>query len=311
MSAAARTRATGPATHAHGGEVIDRVGAFEVIECEACGFRHVEPLPSAEELTDVYRHEYYDTEKPLYLARHDQDRDWLRLSDEARYRELESGLAAGRRRIVDVGCGPGHFLALGRERGWQGLGIEPSRQAAAHARELGVEVVEDFLTPELGQRLGCFDAAHLSDVLEHLPDPRALLETCHGLLSPGGMICVSVPNDYNPLQAVLREGDDHGPWWLAPPHHLNYFDFDSLRGLLERSGFEVLRASTSFPMELFALMGERYVGNDAVGRQCHERRMRLERLLCEHGRADLLQRLYGALAELGIGRHVTLFARRG
>lgn len=294
----------------HAGPVVDRVKDFDVLDCTACGFRHVVPLPTAEALAEVYRHEYYDTEKPLYLARHDQDRDWLRLEHEARYAALEAALGPARRRLVDVGSGPGHFLVLGRERGWNVLGVEPSRQAAAHARSLGVEVVEDFLTDDLAGTLGRFDAAHLSDVLEHLPDPTGMLATVHRLLAPGGVVCVSVPNDYNPLQAVLRDLDGYRPWWLAPPHHLNHFDFASLRRLLERGGFEVLRASTSFPMELFALMGDRYVGDDALGRRCHEKRMRLERLLAAHGDAGLLQRLYGALAELGLGRHATLYARR-
>ena len=49
-----------------------------------------------------------------------------------------------RRRLLDIGSGPGFFLKTAKERGWRVLGIEPSRQAATHARDLGIEVVEGF-----------------------------------------------------------------------------------------------------------------------------------------------------------------------
>jgi len=48
-------------------------------------------------------------------------------------------LPSGSRRILDVGSGPGYFLLHGKNRGWQTLGIEPSKQAAEHGRKLGLE----------------------------------------------------------------------------------------------------------------------------------------------------------------------------
>ncbi len=311
---AAVTAPTGntAATSLHGGPVVDEVGGFDVIDCAACGFRHVVPLPSEDELVAVYRHEYYDTEKPLYLERHAQDEAWLAIDYEARYRTFERELGFGddvRGRILDVGSGPGFFLAHGKSRGWGGLGIEPSRQAAEHARGLGVEVIEEFLSPELAARLGTFDAVHLNEVLEHVPDPRRLLETCRSLLAPGGVLCVSVPNDYNPLQEALRESRGFQPWWVAPPHHLNFFDFRSLARLVESLELEVVQEDTSFPMELFLLMGDNFVGDEAKGRRCHERRMNFERALVDSGRASLLRDVYVRLAELGLGRHAILYAR--
>jgi hypothetical protein len=100
------------------------------------------------------------------------------------------------------------------------------------------------------------------------------------------------------------------PWWLAPPHHLNYFDFDSLSGLLERLGLEVMEAMTSFPMELFLLMGENYVGNDALGRECHTRRKRFDLSLEKAGLGHVRRKLYGALAKAGLGREAIIVARK-
>ena len=295
---------------AHAGPILDRVNGFDVVECRACGFKHVLPLPSEEELREVYRHEYYLREKPDYLARVAEDADWWREVWDDRYALFERELAPGRRAILDVGSGPGSFLVRGRERGWQPLGIEPSARAAEHARALGLSVVEGFLTRELARELPRFDVVHMSEVLEHLPDPRATLVLAHELLDCGGLVCVSVPNDYNPLQRALREVRGFSPWWLAPPHHLNYFDFDALGSLLERAGFDVLQRTTSFPMELFLLMGEDYVADERTGRACHGKRMAFEKALSDANLTPLRRALYGKLAELGLGRLIVMTGRK-
>ena len=298
----------------HGGKTLDRKGEFEVIECEACGFRHVVPLPEPDELESTYDEDYYSREKPLYLEEARKDLDWWRivyrerLASIAAALEMEKGVSP---RLLDVGSGPGFFLAEAKELGWRTLGIEPSRQAAAHSREeLGLEIVETFLDEGSARELGRFDAVHLCNVREHVPDPRALLETAASLLDPGGVLMAIAPNDYNPFQDALRRIDGYEPWWVAPPHHLNYFDMRSLPRLVESLGFEVLECTGTFPMELFLLGGENYVGNAPLGRACHHRRMRFEKTLEEAGLGPLRADLYRAFAKHGIGREVQVLARR-
>lgn len=294
----------------HDGPVIDRKNDFDVIDCAPCGFRHVQPLPTAEELSALYQEEYYTREKPLYLERTQEDLAWWTLAYTDRYEFFENQLPQNRRRLLEVGSGPGYFLQLGHSRGWDTVGIEPSAQAAAHIREMGLTVVEDFLSPRTAAELNPFDVVHLYNVLEHVPDPAEIISLAHGLLDPDGLISVCVPNDYNPLQNILRETDGFQPWWLAPPHHLNYFTFDSLAGLLDRAGFDVVERTTSFPMEVFLLLGQNYVGDDALGRLCHKRRKKLDQRLEGAGHSEVRQDLYRGLAALGIGREVQLIARR-
>ena len=189
------------------------------------------------------------------------------------------------------------------------MGIEPSLTAAAHSRDLGVNVVTEFLTAQTAAELGTFDVVHASNVLEHLPDPAAMLRLIRQLLSPQGVVCVVVPNDYNPLQLALQRVDRYESWWLAPPHHINYFDFDSLEGLFRRIGFDVEERQTTFPMELFLLMGDNYVGDAVLGRSCHAKRKRLERTLSAAGQSELQRALYNCLAQQGVGREVVLYGR--
>ena len=132
----------------HKGTVVDSVKGFDVIECRLCQFKHIVPIPTAEDLQAVYRHEYYTKEKPLYLQRYREDLDWWNLVYGDRYDTVEQHLPPKRRRILDIGSGPGFFLLHGKQRGWQTVGLEPSAQAAAHSRELGLEIVEEFLTED-------------------------------------------------------------------------------------------------------------------------------------------------------------------
>ena len=71
---------------------------------------------------------------------------------------------------------------------------------------LGVEVVEGFFNAETAPTLGSFDAVHLNNVLEHIPDPIELLILARECLEPGGILCVNVPNDFSPLQIAATAG---------------------------------------------------------------------------------------------------------
>jgi len=294
----------------HVGPVLDSKNGFEIIDCEICGYKHATPVPSDKELEEIYRHEYYTDEKPFYIEHFKQDLDWWNIVYGDRFDSFEQQLGMGRRRLLDIGSGPGYFLRYGKNRGWDVLGIEPSRRAAAHARSLGLEIIEEFLDDRIAAQIGQFDAVHMSEVLEHIPNPKALLQLVYGLLKPGGVLCVVVPNDYSPFQLALRKMKDIDPWWVAPPHHLNYFDFNSMEKLLRKIGFSDTLCEATFPIDLFLLMGDHYVGDDTKGRECHSKRKAVEHMLHGAGMNKLKRKLFRSFAELGIGREACVFARR-
>lgn len=295
----------------HHGTSLDHVRGYDVIACESCGFVHVMPIPTHDELQQVYAEDYYTLDKPFFIDRQIEDLDWWNTVYDDRYDAFEGLLAPDRRKLLDVGCGPGYFLKRGKERGWEGLGIEPSKQACAHAASLGVDVlnifVDDAGLASGGER---FDVVHVSEVLEHVADPAQLCRLARDLLVPGGVLCIVVPNDYNRLQQLVRERLGFEPYWLAPPHHINYFTFASLDGLLERSGFEIVEHQAMFPMEFFLLMGDNYVGNDAIGRSCHGKRKQLDVRLSSPGLKEFRRELYRLMAEHGIGREMVVYARK-
>jgi SAM-dependent methyltransferase len=294
---------------AHVGARLAHLKGHDIVDCAPCGFRHAVPLPDPAALEQAYRESYYSEEKPTFLEHAGEDQAWAELAQVDRLEIFERSLEPSRRRLLDIGSGPGFFLKTAKTRGWRVLGIEPSRQAAAHARALGIEVVEGFFNADTAPGLGRFDAIHMNNVLEHIPDPITLIGLARDLIAPGGLICVNVPNDFSPFQLAASRAENTREWWLAPPHHLNYFDFTSLSALLERLGFDIIERTTSFPMEAFVMMGDNYIEDPTLGRACHNKRKKFDLALDAVGLKSLRRALYRALAQEGIGREAVVIAR--
>ena len=291
------------------------------------GYLQVWPRPSPESLRTLYEENFYEEDKSNYLSDVERDRAFWDATWSMRRTLLEDALPASRRRILDVGCSGGFLLDHFQQHGWTGVGIEPSPRATRWARDhFGLDVfcgelldytsdlhdTKDSDSPSRAERIAArpFDAIHSAQVLEHVLDPEACVEHMADLLAPGGVLYVEVPNDFNVFQETARERLDKPTWWVAPSHHLNYFDYESLGGLLARYGLEEIDRLASFPIEMFLLMGEDYIGNPQVGAACHARRMAFERSLIETDRIEDLKNLYRSFARASIGRTCGLLARK-
>ncbi len=299
-------------TASHHGPVIVSVDGRDVIDCKACGFRHIDPLFSAEELKSFYEKEFYQSERADYFSRMEEDRDWWMLRYRHYYELLEAHAPTGhhgRLRLLDIGSGPGFFLDAGAARGWDVLGFEPSAVAADYCTARGLSVVNDFFSAASAKGHGLFDAIALSMVLEHVKDPIGLIEEARSLLAPGGLLLLISPNDFNPLQMTLWEKLGFKPWWVVPRHHLNYFSLASATAFVKARGFDVMHVETSYPLENFLIAGRNYVGNDRIGRECHQERKAFESALLTRDPA-LLRGLAAGWASQGIGREFLVLGRK-
>jgi SAM-dependent methyltransferase len=296
------------AWQSHEGPRIARAHGHDIIHCVMCGFRHIVPLPDAGTFEHRYRDVYARNPSAAMTLPSQDDESWAEVGHSDLLESFERLLGPSRRRLLDIGSGQGYFLKTARTRGWKVLGIEPSRTASAHARTLGVEVAEGFFNAETAPGLGHFDAIQLNNVLEHVPYPTETLLLAHSLLERGGILSVNVPNDFSPFQVAARVTAGLPEWWVSPQRHLNYFDFDSLSDLLVRLGFKPVERMTSFPMELFLLMGENYPDDPALGRACHAKRRRFDLALEMTGMKETRRAFYRALADAGFGREAIVIA---
>jgi 2-polyprenyl-3-methyl-5-hydroxy-6-metoxy-1,4-benzoquinol methylase len=144
----------------------------------------------------------------------------------------------GRRgRVLDVGCAAGFFMRVMHERGWEVDGVEPSPEIAAHATEAyGFHQlhVGELQTAPFDE--GSFDLITLWDVVEHVPDPKALLRRAVSLLRDDGRLVVETQNVASPFARLL------GRRWQHYKHmeHLYHFRPETLEELFKQSGLEMV-----------------------------------------------------------------------
>ena len=284
------------------------------------GFRHLDPLPAADELDRFYQSAYADMVrrgerfpelKRILVggAEADRERDWLRATLHADLLDSlgRHSLPGQPQTLLDIGSGMGELLASAEAAGWTAVGLEPSVEAARIGRAAGRTIETATFEEYTGRadRPVTPTAITLTNVLEHVRDPVGLLESIHAFLGHGGLVAIRVPNDFNPLQAEVRRVLGHRAWWIAAPDHINYFDHTSLAATIRGTGFEVCDQWADFPMELLVLMGDDYLADPSVGHVAHERRRRLE-LAVDPGIRRALAR---ALVPLGWGRNTIVVAR--
>lgn len=287
--------------------VLAEKNGIQIVEDHDKGYIHVSPLPDPEKLVQLYEDEYFQIDKKEYFEKAKRDEDWNNLNFQDKYDFFEQQM--GRKgSVLDVGCGSGHFLRYGKKIGWKTKGIEPSPVACQFSnQELGLDVINGFYDDKATAQLGQFDVVHLRNVLEHLPNPIETLQLCHNNLNPGGIICVSVPNDFSPFQKIAVDQLGVKDWWIVPDHHLNYFNPQSLATVIEKAGFEVIYKESSFPLDMFLVMGDNYIGNGEVGKVSHQKRKNFDLRLSQFDN-QLRRKLYAFFAEQNIGRECILYA---
>ena len=188
-------------------------------------------LGSDADVQEMYSRDSYAGDRMEALTRH------RRL--DARKRAKWTREQAPGRRLLDVGAGAGFFVASAVEYGFEAIGVEPSDLAAGYGRsELGVDVRTGFL--ETSELPGTFDVVCMWHVLEHAPDPVALLRAARARLGPHGRLVLEVPNVDSVGAELMR-----GRWaHLDPAAHVSHFAPRSLTAALEAAGFQLHHLST-------------------------------------------------------------------
>jgi SAM-dependent methyltransferase len=198
----------------------------DLYRCERCGTVEQPSLPHGPALLELYRNMRDDH----YLDEERGRRATARRLLDAIGRRAPSG------RLLDVGCGHGLLLDEARRRGYAVEGLELSDYAAAHARDVLRLPVRQATVAEVAAEPEppAYAAIVLADVLEHLDDPLATVDTCARLLAPGGVLCLVTPD---PGSRTARLAGAR--WWGFLPAHTFLLPRRTLRDLLDRRGLDV------------------------------------------------------------------------
>lgn len=162
-------------------------------------------------------------------------------------------------RLLDFGCGWAEFVAQAVAFGADASGIDfaPDRQAYAQVPIHGSLEEWDTAQPH-GTRL---HAATLFQVLEHLVDPREVLEQLAARMMPGAILIAEVPDTTGVTDIQSREDF----FAIAPLGHINGFTPDSLRQLASRAGFAPVTPAAAWVTTQWSKVAK-VVGRRALGR---------------------------------------------
>ncbi|MBW7956374.1 MAG: class I SAM-dependent methyltransferase [Deltaproteobacteria bacterium] len=211
------------------------VSGYRYVRCASCGVERMAVYPSAEECSRFYESGYMVKEfnnlgHHLHFA--PEYRETYFAEKDLTFADLKLDRAALRgRRLLDVGCANGQFIEYANRLGMDGSGIDISVEMVEAARKSGLRcVVKDLFDME-----GEYDMLTFWDVIEHVPDPRRMLEKTCSLLTVNGEVVIQTP-----CTGMISEL--FGDRWLyyLPVQHLHLFSQESLFRLLSETGFAVV-----------------------------------------------------------------------
>jgi 2-polyprenyl-3-methyl-5-hydroxy-6-metoxy-1,4-benzoquinol methylase len=206
-----------------------------LVRCHSCKLVFGKRIPTAEELQAHYVQYIRDNSiSPITISRYEE-----LLEKFEPFRKLN--------RILDVGCGDGHFLAVAKQKGWQVVGTEFTDEAVRVSRAKGIEIHQGPIQTLMTEP---FDVITSFEVLEHINDGKEHVRKIHSLLRNNGLFYFTTPNFNSASRRYLG-----GKWKVIEyPEHLVYYTVSTVTALLQDAGFkrESIR-TTGFSPQRFRL----------------------------------------------------------
>jgi len=208
-----------------GSKHIDSGQTYQLYKCSACGVTFWSPFKNPGS-------EWYERDERYAGANHlpPLDPNW---NHRKVISFLQNKLDRGDRRVLDVGCGTGNFLAWAVKKGWKGWGIDFDSNAIRACKEVfNLENCElgDVVTYADKNGGKKFNLITFFDVVEHIDNHQEFFAAVRKLIEPGGYLAMSMP--YGRGSRFFQPND-------LPPRHLTRWNEDSLEFFLKTQGFTV------------------------------------------------------------------------
>ncbi|HDQ44403.1 MAG TPA: class I SAM-dependent methyltransferase [bacterium] len=208
---------------------------FDLVRCTACDFVWTQNPPSPDEIGRYYQSEDYiahtDTREGWVNRLFHVGRNWMLGRKRRLIRKFHPGDG---RKLLDIGCGTGYFLAHMRDKGWQVAGVEPGDGARAFARSVfGLDILPSEALDHFPS--GQFDVITLWHALEHIHDLNGAAARCRNLLREDGLLVIALPNRNS------WDANHYGSPWAAwdVPRHLWHFSPETFRIWAKKNGLSL------------------------------------------------------------------------
>lgn len=139
-------------------------------------------------------------------------------------------------KLLDVGCGAGHFLEIAQKMGWHAQGCDFDPEVVSRCKSKGLDVRLGGLEA-FEKNKGEFEILTMNQVLEHIPDQKKLIKNCYSYLKNGGSLWMALPNPTSIGQKVFKSS------WagIHPPYHLCLPNQKIIVTWLRQAGFKQIK----------------------------------------------------------------------
>lgn len=211
---------------------------YNAVRCVRCGLVYCSPRPTIDEMRELYEGQ----ETQIDLRSHLLQRDRKLAEADKALQYISRYVSSGR--LLEVGSAAGYFLWAAQQRGFDVQGLDITEQFVEFSRNvLGVPAHRGTLR-EVPFAPASFDVVYHRNVLSHLAYPVDELRILHDLLRPGGLMIFETGN------VAELPADTAGI--LELPDHLYHFSEQTIRKLLEVTGFSCVDVHRFFLVEKLA-----------------------------------------------------------
>ena len=222
-------------------------------QCQNCKLVFVSPLPDINQQKKFYDVEY---QEGLYLVYKNAEKIRIKLN-EKRFHDLSKYNI--KKRILDIGCATGFFLDLAKKNGLDTYGIELSYEAYEIAKKKHDNIFNGTLEDAKFSD-SQFDTITMFDVIEHVLNPDKTIKEVSRIMNKDGILAITTP-DFSSSHSKIM-----GKHWyqINPSQHLFYFTPQTIRLLLEKHGFKIIKIEKNhkiFSIDEIINMSKHYFPN--------------------------------------------------
>jgi len=220
---------------------------FGIVRCSSCDLLFTSPRPEAENAGYFYKSENYishsNTQKGLINKLYHAVRN-ITLKQKTALIQSEQ---KGEKKLLDIGCGNGHFLHACQQAGWNITGMELDPDTAARAAELTQQKIYPNLSaiPVKDK----FEMITLWHVLEHVYELDDYFEFFKNRINTGGKLLLALPNSKSFDAGYFKE------FWAAydVPRHIYHFNPQTIQSVARKHGFVLKNRKDKFSI-VFTLL---------------------------------------------------------
>ena len=222
---------------------------FTLVRCNECTLIFTNPKPNGAIL-----HNYYKSDQ--YISHTNKANSFINLIYKIvkkytigrKVRMISKYSAKGK--ILDYGCGTGHFLHACEKKGWDSFGYEPDIKAQKTANQKGLNLIKDLKS--LKEKVDLITAWH---VIEHVSELKKTIRDLVEKLIPAGYMIIALPNPDS------FDAEHYQEYWAGydVPRHLYHFNRKSFGKLMADNKLQIVDIlPMKFDSYYVSILSEKY-----------------------------------------------------